>query len=182
MYSLWEHFFLEMKHFFFFYILQATQSFCVHSLSPGLRLFPCGTSPCFLSRISWSKNNGCAPVVRQLPRSDFHIHHETRKLVCQANECGRLSDAVFHSSWDRRGMTALLTDLVYVEQITRTDLFTVTEGSLAAPLGRKQANSRSRFFPANLPSVLLSHNDIKIYSWSKYYVMILQLLWCRNRF
>lgn len=38
--------------------------------------------------MSRSQNNGCAPVVGPLPRSDFHIHHETRKLVCQANECG----------------------------------------------------------------------------------------------
>lgn len=92
------------------------------------------TTTTSLPRLLPHKTSLCSPNQTQRTllwpwRSDFHIQKETRKLVCQANEYNWFSSTVPHSFPEQEGMTSFMSDLVFVEWLVTTELFTVWRGS-----------------------------------------------------
>ena len=95
--------------------------------------------------------------------SDFCIQKETRKLVCQANECSRFSCTVSHSFSGREGMTSLQSDLVYIEWIKNWTIYS-TEGVCGVALRRNMLTQFSITWVLRhiVASFLLSWYEIDI--------------------
>lgn len=104
---------------------------------PSLVLFlPHKTSLFAWTRTIYTRHNGCSCGF------DFCIQKETRKLVCQANECSGFSCTVSHSFSGREGMTSLQSDLVYVEWIKNWTIYS-TEGVCGVALRRNMLTQLS---------------------------------------